>query len=262
MDVRLAGGLLLAFHVPVRAFNEPVQAPDDVAGKFAPNAFVRIDRSGTTRQGVYTSIPMILTEELDADLSKVALEHAPPNDGLYANPTLGYQVTGNSNSARSFWQPLRRAGATARALLIQAAAEQWSLQPTSCTAANGWTREEDTQHDFYRPVYRDTIAATLSDGKIASWKYRISGPAIFARRLPAAFRNGIDIDTVDSAINVPYDSDYRMLRIDRAPKIDVHIVKSGEHPGGIGETGVTAAAPALCNAIFFSRPVLPCGSCR
>jgi isoquinoline 1-oxidoreductase subunit beta len=281
-----------------------------------------------------------------------------------------------------------------------------------------WTREEDIQHDFYRPAYRDTIAATLSDGKIASWKYRITGPAIFARRLPAAFRNGIDIDAVDSAVNVPYDiphfhveyvraeprgvqtgfwrgvgannnvfavesfmdelarkvgkdpvefrrsmlggrprflaalnlaaeksgwgeplparvgrgvslqpsfasfiatvveaevdeqgevqlrrvtsavdtgiavnpdtvaaqvegglifgltaalygeitiargrvkqsnfNDYRMLRIDQAPRIDIHIIKSGEPPGGIGETGVTGSAPALRNAIYAATGV-------
>ena len=118
----VAGGLLLAFHIPVRAFSDAVQPPDDVAGKFAPNAFIRIDHSGRTTlvmpqvemgQGIYTSIPMILAEELDADFSQVALEHAPPDDRLYANPVLGYQVTGNSNSIRSFWEPLRRAGASA-----------------------------------------------------------------------------------------------------------------------------------------------------
>ncbi|MBV8240473.1 MAG: xanthine dehydrogenase family protein molybdopterin-binding subunit [Hyphomicrobiales bacterium] len=141
----LAGGFLLALHVPVREVNEPVEPPDETAGKFAPNAFIRIEHSGKTTlvmpqvemgQGTYTSIPMILAEELDADFSKVTLEHAPPNDRLYANPMLGYQVTGNSSSIRSFWQPLRSAGAAARTMLILAAA-QWSVEPTSCTAANG-----------------------------------------------------------------------------------------------------------------------------
>src|SRR5476651_697107 len=91
----LAGGFLLAFHLPVRAVNEPSQPPDDTAGKFAPNAFIRIDLSGTTTlvmpqvemgQGIYTSISMILAEELDADFSHLALEHAPSSDKLYANP--------------------------------------------------------------------------------------------------------------------------------------------------------------------------------
>src|SRR6476620_9174717 len=105
----LAGGFLLAFHLPVRAVNEPVQPPDVTDGKFAPNAFIRIDEAGNTTlvmpqvemgQGVYTSIAMILAEELDADFAKVTLEHAPPNDKLYANPAFGIQATGNSNSIR------------------------------------------------------------------------------------------------------------------------------------------------------------------
>ena len=151
----LAGGFLLAFHVPVRAVNEPVEPPDDTTGKFAPNAFIRIDHSGKTTlvmpqvemgQGTYTSIPMILAEELDADFSKVTLEHAPPNDRLYANPMLGYQVTGNSSSIRSFWQPLRSAGAAARTMLIQAAAAQWSvssLRAAPLPMARSSTRKRD-----------------------------------------------------------------------------------------------------------------------
>src|ERR1700676_3455759 len=68
-----------------------------------------------------------------------------------------------------------------------------------------WSREEAIQHDIYRPVYRDTIAATLSGGKIVGWKYRVSGAAIIARWFPAGFQKGVDIDGVDSAIDVPYD---------------------------------------------------------
>jgi len=633
-------------------------------------------------QGIYTAVAMILADELDADFSQVALEHAPPNDKLYGNPTFGIQVTGNSNSVRAFWKPLRVAGAGARAMLIEAAAQQWQVDPASCSASDGkvthaasgrtlaygdlvdaasnipapqnpplknpkdfkligkplkrfdtpnkvngkvvygidamlpgmkfatlavspvfggkvarvddsaakampgvqqvvvlddlvavvgdhmwaakrgldalaitwndgpnaqlsshdiwedlraasrkdgvvaksvgdvakglsqgdkvdaeyelpflahatmeplnctvhltpgaceiwvgtqvmtrvqstaaqaagvpidkvtvhnhligggfgrrlepdmvanavriarhvdgplkvvWTREEDIQHDIYRPVYRDTISATLSGGKIAAWKYRITGSAVIARWLPAAFQNGIDIDAVDSAVDMPYDipnrlvefvraeppavptgfwrgvgpnnnvfatecfmdelarkagidpvafrrsmlegnprlkaaldlvaeksdwgkplparagrgvsvqpsfgsfiatvveaevdnrgevhlrrvtsavdtgiavnpdtivaqlqgglifgltaalfgeitiekgrvrqsnfNDYRMLRIDEVPRIDVHVIKSGEDPGGIGETGVTAGPPALRNAIYAATGV-------
>src|ERR1700685_3782128 len=130
----LAGGFLLAFHLPVRAVNEPVQPPDDVNGKFAPNAFIRIDKSGKTTlvmpqvemgQGIYTAVAMILAEELDADFSSVTLEHAPASDKLYANPTFGLQVTGNSNSIRAWWTHLRKAGASARTMLVQAAAREW-----------------------------------------------------------------------------------------------------------------------------------------
>ena len=687
----LASGFLLAFHVPVRAVNEPVQPPDDTAGKFAPNAFIRIDLSGKTTlvmpqvemgQGTYTSISMILAEELDADFAKVAVEHAPPSDKLYGNPVFGIQVTGNSNSVRAFWKPLRNAGASARSMLMQVAAQRWQVEPATCTTANGkvlhaasgrrlsygeladaantltppknvalkdpkdfvlvgkpvkrldtpdktngkavygidailpgmkfatlkacpvfggkvarvddsaarklpgvqqiivlddlvavvgdhtwaakealdamviewdegpyahlssndiwrdlraasekdgvvaksrgeigkglatgerfeawyelpflahaamepvnatvhlkpdsceiWTgtqvlarvqseaakaaglpvekvvannhllgggfgrrlepdmvvkavqiakhvdgpvkvvstREEDIQHDIYRPVYRDTIAATLSDGKIVAWKYKIAGSAILARWLPPAFQKGIDIDAVDGAVDTPYDipnfqveyvraeppavptgfwrgvgpnnnvfavecfmdelarkagkdpvefrrsmlgnqprflaaldlvaeksnwgqplparvgrgvcvqpsfasfiatvveaevdeqgevhlrrvtsavdtgiavnpdtimaqlegglifgltaalygeisidkgrvrqsnfNDYRMLRIDQTPKIDIHLIKSGEPPGGIGETGANAGPPALRNAIYAATGV-------
>jgi isoquinoline 1-oxidoreductase beta subunit len=686
----LAAGFTLAFHLPVRAANEPEQAPDTTSGKFAPNAFIRIDRSGTTTlvmpqvemgQGVYTAIPMILAEELDADFSKVELKHAPPDEKLYANPMLGVQATGNSNSVRAFWKPLRQAGAATRAMFVQAAARQWQVDPASCTAANSivthaasgrtlgygdlvdaaaalpvpqdpplknpkdftligkplkrldtpaktngsaiygidamlpgmkfatlaacpvlggkvakvddstakavpgvrqivvlddivavvgdhmwaakqgldalkitwdegpnakissadiwadlraaskkdgvvaksvgdvakglaqgerfdaeyelpflahatmepmnctvqvtldscdvwigtqvmsrvqeyaakaaglpiekvtvhqhllgggfgrrlepdmvesavhigkhvdgpvkvvWTREEDIQHDVYRPAYRDTISATLVDGKIAAWKYRVSGSSVMARWLPVGFANGIDIDAVDSAVDMPYDiankqieyvrveppavrtgfwrgvgpnnnvfavesfmdelarkagkdpvefrlsmldnprfkaalklvaeksgwgqplparagrgvcvqpsfasfiatvveaevdehgevklrrvtsavdtgiavnpdiivaqlqgglifgltaalwgevtvengrvqqsnfNDYRMLRIDEVPKIEVHVIKSGEDPGGIGETGATAGPPALRNAIYAATGI-------
>ena len=689
----LAGGFVLAFHLPVRAapVNEPEQPPDSAAGQFAPNAFIRIDHAGKTTlvmpqvemgQGVYTAVAMILADELDADFTQVVLEHAPPNDKLYGNPIFGIQVTGNSNSIRSFWKPLRNAGAAARAMLMQAAANQWQVDPASCSAASGkvmhaasgrtlaygdlvdaassvpvpqnaplkdpkdftligkplkrfdtpdktdgkvvygidamlpgmkfatlaqcpvfggkvahvddsaatavagvqkivvlddvvavvgdhmwaakkgldalvitwneganakissvdiwadlraasqkdgviaksvgdvakglsqgdkfdaeyelpflahtpmeplnctvhvtpggcevwvgtqvltraqadaakaaglpldkvtvhnhllgggfgrrleadmvatavriakqvdgplkvvWTREEDIQHDVYRPVYRDTISASLLDSRIVGWKYRVTGSSIIARWLPPAFQNGIDIDAVDSAVDMPYDipnlqveyvraeppavptgfwrgvgpnnnvfatecfmdelarkagmdpisfrrsmlgksprlkaaldlvaeksnwgeplparvgrgvsaqpsfgsfiatvveaevddqgevhlrrvtsavdtgiavnpdtivaqlqgglifgltaalygeitidkgrvqqsnfNDYRMLRIDQVPKIDVHVIKSGEDPGGIGETGVTAGPPALRNAIYAATGI-------
>jgi isoquinoline 1-oxidoreductase beta subunit len=693
MTTGLAGGFLLAFHLPLRALtpNEPVQPPDDTSGKFAPNAFIRIDEAGHTTlvmpqvemgQGIYTAVAMILAEELDAEFSSVVLEHAPPNEKLYANPAFGVQATGGSTSVRAFWASLRKAGASARAMLVQAAAQQWQVEPASCTASNSevihkdsgrklsygalaaaagsqtppkdvalkepkdfvligkplkrldtpdktngkavygidailpdmkfatlaacpvfggkvgkvddtaarkiagvqkivvlddmvavvgdhmwaaqkglealtidwdeganarlssqdiwqnlraasekdgvvaksegdinkglatgerldaayelpflahatmeplnatvhvkpdsceiwtgtqivarvqseaakaaglpvdkvivnnhligggfgrrlepdmvvaavrvakqvdgpvkvvWTREEDIQHDIFRPVYRDTIAATLSGGRIVGWKYKVAGASIMARWLPPAFTNGIDIDAMDSAVDMPYDipnfhveyvraeppavptgfwrgvgannnvfaiecfmdelarkagkdpvdfrrtmlgknprllaalnlvaeksnwgeklparvgrgvcvqpsfgsfiatvveaevdeqgevrvhrvmsavdtgiavnpdtivaqlegglifgltaalygeitldrgrvqqsnfHDYRMLRIDQAPKIEVHVIKSGEAPGGIGETGVTASAPALRNALYAATGV-------
>jgi isoquinoline 1-oxidoreductase beta subunit len=687
----LAGGFVLAFRLPLKAANEPEQPPDNPAGQFAPNAFIRIDHAGKTTlvmpqvemgQGIYTAVAMILADELDADFAAVTLEHAPPSDKLYGNPTFGIQVTGNSNSIRAFWKPLRVAGASARAMLVAAAAGQWQVDPATCSAANGkvthsasgraaaygdlvdaagsvpvpqnpplkdpkdfaligkplkrldtpnktdgkvvygidallpgmkfatlmqcpvfggkighvddsaakavpgvqqivvlddlvavvgdhtwaakkgldalkvtwnegpnakvssadiwedlraaskkdgvvaksvgdiakglaqgervdgeyelpflahapmeplnctvhvtpgacevwtgtqvmtrcqtyaaqaaglpidkvtvhnhllgggfgrrleadmvatavriamqvegpvkvmWFREEDIRHDIYRPVYRDTISASLQNGKIVVWKYKISGSAVIARWLPPAFQNGIDIDAVDSAVDMPYDipnlqvqyvraeppavptgfwrgvgpnnnvfatecfidelarkagkdpvdfrrgmlgknprlqaaldlvaeksgwgqplpartgrgvsiqpsfgsfiatvieaevdekgeiylrrvtsavdtgiavnpdtivaqlqgglifgltaalygevtidkgrvqqsnfNDYRMLRIDQVPNIEVHVIKSGEDPGGIGETGVTAGPPALRNAIYAATGV-------
>src|SRR6202034_1644737 len=142
----VASGLVIGLRLPVHAANEPEQTPDNTAGQFAPNAFIRIDHSGKTTlvmpqvemgQGVYTAIAMILAEALDADFSKVALEHAPPSDKLYGNPLFGIQATGNSNSIRSFWKPLRVAGASARAMLVTAAAGQWQVDPARCSASHG-----------------------------------------------------------------------------------------------------------------------------
>ena len=281
-----------------------------------------------------------------------------------------------------------------------------------------WTREEDMRHDVYRPAYRDTVSASLSNGKIIAWKYRVTGSSVMARWMPPAFKDGIDIDAVDSAVDMPYDipnkrveymraetpvvttgfwrgvgpnnnvfaiesfvdelarkanmdpvafrlgmldgtprlkaalklvaeksgwgsplptrvgrgvsvqpsfgsfiatvveaevddvgdvhlrhitcavdtgiavnpdtiiaqlqgglifgltaalwgevtiekgrvqqsnfNNYRMLRIDETPPIDVHVIKSAEHPGGIGETGATAGPPALRNAIYAATGV-------
>src|ERR1700736_4949445 len=160
----LAGGFLLAFHLPLRAVNEPVQRPDDTTGKFAPNAFIRIDTAGHTTlvmpqvemgQGIYTGVAMILAEELDADFSSVVLEHAPANQKLYANPAFGIQATGGSTSVRAFWKPLREAGASARAMLVQAAAQQWQVDPASCTTSKG----EVTHRESGRKLSYGALAA-------------------------------------------------------------------------------------------------------
>jgi isoquinoline 1-oxidoreductase beta subunit len=167
----VASGLVLGFRLPVRAVNEPEQAPDNTADQFAPNAFIRIDHSGRTMlvmsqvemgQGIYTAVAMILAEELDAEYSQVVLEHAPPNDKLYGNPIFGIQVTGNSNSVRAFWKPLRVAGAAARAMLVQAAAARWQVDPASCSAAGG-----KVMHAASGRV------ATYGDLVDAAWSFRL-----------------------------------------------------------------------------------------
>src|SRR6266550_5778651 len=121
------GGLMLSLHLP-SANGDAEAAPAD---GFVPNAFIRIQRDGQIvltmpyvemGQGTYTSIPMLIAEELEVDLKQVRLEHAPPNEKLYANPLLGVQATGNSNAIRGAWQPLRQAGAIARTMLVAAAA--------------------------------------------------------------------------------------------------------------------------------------------
>jgi isoquinoline 1-oxidoreductase subunit beta len=134
--------LLLGFYLPLRE-GRAAQPP---TRRFEPNAFIRIDKQGVVTlvmpqvemgQGIYTAIAMILAEELDAAIDHVVLEHAPPNDKLYANPTFGIQVTGNSNSIRAFWLPLRKAGASVRAMLVQAAAKSWNTDPAGCRTERG-----------------------------------------------------------------------------------------------------------------------------
>ena len=132
------GALLVGFHIP-GALGAAASAP------FAPNAFIRIDQQGAVTlvmpqvemgQGVYTSIAMILAEELDADWQRVKLEHAPPSDKLYGNPIFQVQATGGSTSIRAWWTPLRKAGATARAMLLEAAARRWNTPANTCHATN------------------------------------------------------------------------------------------------------------------------------
>lgn len=125
------GGLLLGVSLPF-AGGESAAATSDA---FEPNAFIRIGGDGQIvltmpyvemGQGTYTSIPMLIAEELEVGLNQVRLEHAPPNDKLYMNPLLGVQATGNSNAIRGAWQPMRKAGATARTMLVAAAARRWN----------------------------------------------------------------------------------------------------------------------------------------
>jgi isoquinoline 1-oxidoreductase subunit beta len=134
------GGLLLGMNLRLGR-SEAAQSKS-----FAPNAFIRVGSDGQIvlimpyvemGQGTYTSIPMLIAEELEVNLQQVRLEHAPPNEKLYANPMLGVQATGNSNAVRGAWKPLREAGAVARIMLVTAAAKRWGVGAQSCRAQDG-----------------------------------------------------------------------------------------------------------------------------
>jgi isoquinoline 1-oxidoreductase subunit beta len=136
------GGLALSLRLPLA--NGEAEAAG--ADGFAPNAFIRVGGDGQIvltmpyvemGQGTYTSIPMLIAEELDVGLGQVHLEHAPPDEKLYANPMLGVQATGNSNAMRGAWKPLREAGATARIMLVAAAAKRWGVDVKSCGTQDG-----------------------------------------------------------------------------------------------------------------------------
>lgn len=137
----VGGGLLISFTLP--SLMGDAQAAE---GEFNPNAYIRIDRSGKVffiiqpvemGQATYTSMPALIAEELEVSLDQVVIEHAPADDTRYANPMLGFQVTGGSTSVPAYWKPLRQAGAAARTLLMTAAAQQWSVPVESCKAENG-----------------------------------------------------------------------------------------------------------------------------
>jgi isoquinoline 1-oxidoreductase subunit beta len=143
------GAFLLGFYLPLGE-GAPRQAPA-TAQHFEPNAFIRIDRQGQVTlvmpqvemgQGIYTGVAMILAEELDVAFEHVVLEAAPPDDKLYGNPIFGLQATGGSTSVRAFWMPLRKAGASARAMLVQAAAKVWNTDPAGCR-----TERSEVIHD-------------------------------------------------------------------------------------------------------------------
>src|SRR5206468_8272133 len=131
----IGAGLVIGFRIPNRRGVAP----------FAPNAWLRIgtddsvlvivDRS-EMGQGVATSLPMLLAEELEADWTKVQIEFAPA-DKAYINPLFGLQGTGGSSSIRAAWTPLRKAGAAAREVLIAAAAQAWGVNRAECRAERG-----------------------------------------------------------------------------------------------------------------------------
>ena len=169
---------LYGFHVPASSASE--------APKAAPlaNAFIRIDDKGVVTliipqvemgQGVYTSLSQILAEELDADWNRVRVEHAPPNEKFYINPMLGVQATGNSNSIRGFWKPLRTAGATTRACLIEAAAHKWQVPAAECRTQEG-------------KVIHDGSKRALDYGALAGAAAMVTPPQDVPLKDPAAFR--------------------------------------------------------------------------
>lgn len=137
------GGLVLGVHLP--ATRDSIQAAESPTATFAPNAFVRIGADDTVTvivnhsemgQGCYTTVPMLVAEDLEADWTKVRFESAPVAP-VYNHTVYGIQMTGGSSSTWSEWERLRKAGAAAREMLIAAAAETWKVDPKTCRAENG-----------------------------------------------------------------------------------------------------------------------------
>src|SRR5258706_6728741 len=179
----LGGGMLIGFTLGP-SIGEAKAAQGASSSAFTPNAFIRIESDGQIvltmpyvemGQGTYTSMPMLIAEELEVDLTQVRLEHAPPDEKLYANPLLGVQATGNSNAIRGSWKPLREAGATARTMLVSAAAKRWNVDPTSCRAQNGEVRHAPT-------------GRRLKYGELAADAARMPVPEKLVLKSPADFK--------------------------------------------------------------------------
>ena len=184
MGLAAGTAFVFGFHAPRRA----IEAAERTS--FAPNAFIRIDRQGNVTlimpqvemgQGTYTSISMILAEELDADWSRVRTEHAPPDEKNYANPDLSIQATGNSNSIRAWWKPLRQAGANTRACFVEAAARAWGVPAGECRAENSTVIHDRTGR---RSAYGSLIdrAAAIEPPKNAPLK-NVDGFRLIGRSL-------------------------------------------------------------------------------
>ncbi|HZY05325.1 MAG TPA: molybdopterin cofactor-binding domain-containing protein, partial [Anaeromyxobacteraceae bacterium] len=165
-------GLWLGFHLGAR------QAWAATPATFAPNAFLSVDASGEVAiwvvrsemgQGVHTSMPMLVAEELECDWKAVRIEQAP------TDPRFGQMSTGGSRSVRASWIPLRKAGAAAREMLVLAAAVRWGVEPRSCHAEAG-------------KVVHDGSGRTLAYGALAAAAARLPVPKDPPLKDPRDFR--------------------------------------------------------------------------
>jgi isoquinoline 1-oxidoreductase subunit beta len=140
----IGGGLCIAAYIPELAART-LENPSADAAVFAPNAFVRITPDDSVTiianhsemgQGIYTSLPMLLNEELEADWSKIKVEAAPV-DPAYNHTVYGIQMTGGSTTTPSEWERFRKMGAMARLMLIGAAAQKWNVPASECSVEKG-----------------------------------------------------------------------------------------------------------------------------
>ena len=211
------------------------QAPD-----LAHNAFIKIDRTGLVTlivhkvemgQGTYTSMPMLLAEELEVDLSKVKLEQAPANNSLYSDPLLGGQVTGGSTSVRASWDPLRQAGAAARLLLVDAAAQAWNAKSVDCTAKNG-------------VVTHGPSGRTMHYGELVDAAAKLPAPKAIVLKKPADFTLiGKAHKRLDSAEKVNGSAKFGLDV--RLPNMLIATVAASPVPGGTLQSVDEAKAMAV-----------------
>jgi isoquinoline 1-oxidoreductase beta subunit len=176
----VGGGLLVTWNVPLSKKAGQAFVVDKDA--YAVNAFVRIgtDESVTVisahsemGQGIYTSLPMLLNEELQADWAKIRVEPAPV-DKVYNHPVFGIQMTGGSTTSPAEWTRYRKMGAVARVMLVQAAAKQWGVDPSTCRVEKG-------------VVIHDQSKKRATYGSLASAASQLTAPADVPLKDPKTF---------------------------------------------------------------------------
>ncbi|HTR45184.1 MAG TPA: xanthine dehydrogenase family protein molybdopterin-binding subunit [Thermodesulfovibrionales bacterium] len=175
----IGGGLILGFRLP--AGTTPAEAATQTQAAAIPNAFIRISPDNTITllinksemgQGVYTSLPMLIAEELECDWNKIKVESAPV-DPVYNHTAYGMQMTGGSSSVWSEYDRLREVGAACREMLIAAAAQTWKVPRASCRAKKGAVVHSGRKR--------------LTYGQLADEAAKLPVPAQVALKKPSAF---------------------------------------------------------------------------
>ena len=231
----VAGGLIIGFHWPQNS--RFAQAAETIEADI--NAWLRIgtDDSITVMiahsemgQGVYTSLPMLVAEELEADWSKIQIATSPIG-GVYKNPLIGMQVTGGSTTIRGRWKMLRTAGAAAKEMLIEAAAQQWQVKPTDCHAANS-------------QVIHTATGNQISYGQLAEAAAKLSPPSSPRLKSPNEFKIiGQPIKRLDTPEKVDGSA---VFGIDvKVPNMLIATVKQSPVFGGTVKQYDEAAAKAI-----------------
>ena len=241
MGAAVSGGLMVSMWVPEVARGETM-----TADTYKPNVWLRIDRSGATfycsqaemGQGVTTSLPTILCEELEYDPRKIKVEFAPA-DRVYDLPALGLQATGGSTSVKFAWNPLREAGAMAREKLLAAAAKKLKVNKANLVASDGVVSHPASGRSFKYEELAETAAWVPTPSKPALKKpeqYKYVGKPI--QREDAVKKStgtaGFGIDVV-----VP---DMRTAVVVRAPSFGGS-VKSFDGAAAKAMPGVEAIVP-------------------
>lgn len=203
------GGLLIGFALPklfdTKDGDHASNSQPGSAPAFSPNAFIRIDTNGQVTmimskvemgQGTFTSITMLMAEELGVEPTSVKLEQAPADEKHYADPILGGQITGGSTSIRGAWEPMRKAGAVTRTMLIQAAANEWNVSPDQCSVQDGY-------------VLKNGSDKKLGYGELASKAAQLPVPTDVKLKDPREFKLiGKPIKRLDSPEKVNGKAEY------------------------------------------------------